>query len=222
LWEWRWWQENKETNRTVTSWQIYVDLDDVLSETARAFTGLLEQEFKKRVDFEDIFSFDLAQSFGLNVEELQRFMHLVHLPEFLSALEPVDGAVEGLKQLASLGYEIAVVTGRPPLTAEVSRAWLERHGVPYDRLTFVDKYGRGGFGASHNSVITLDELIQSGFFFAVEDSSDMAALLTTEMEVPVALLERPWNREVQFSDPRSVALIERCADWAAIVERFST
>ena len=157
-----------------------------------------------------------------NDEELERFMHLAHIPEFLSALEPIDGAVEALNELAVLDYEIAVVTGRPPWTAEVSRAWLDRHRVPYDRLAFVDKYGRGGFGASNSSVITLDELTQSSFIFAVEDSSDMAALLTTEMEVPVALLERPWNREAQFSDPRSVALIERCADWAAIVERFSS
>ena len=204
----------------MTDRQIYVDLDDVLSETARAFTGLLEQEFKKRVDFEEIFSFDLAQSFGLSVEELERFMRLVHLPEFLSALEPVDGAVDGLNELASLGYEIAVVTGRPPLTAEVSQAWLERHGVPYDRLTFVDKYGRGGFGAADNSAITLDELTQSSFCFAVEDSSDMAAFLTAKMKVPVALLERPWNREAQFSDPQSLALIKRYAHWPAIVERF--
>jgi hypothetical protein len=86
---------------------------------------------------------------------------------------------------------------------------------------FVDKYGRGGFGGSDDSVITLAELTQSSFCFAVEDSSDMAALLTTEMEVPVALLDRPWNWGAQFSDPRSVALIERCADWATIVERFS-
>jgi uncharacterized HAD superfamily protein len=204
----------------VTGGQIYVDLDDVLSETARAFTGLLELEFKKRVDFEDIFSFDLGQSFGLNVEELERFMHLVHLPEFLGALQPVGGAVEGLNALASQGYEIAVVTGRPPLTAEVSRAWLERHGVPYDRLTFVDKYGRGSPGTSDNSLITLDELTQCSFCFAVEDSSDMAAFLTAKMEVPVALLERPWNRAAEFTDPRSLAMIERCADWSVILERF--
>jgi len=205
----------------VTDRQIYVDLDDVLSETARAFTGLLEHEFKKRVAFEEMFSFDLRQSFGLNEEELKRFMHLAHIPEFLSALEPIDGAVEALNELAALDYEIAVVTGRPPWTAEVSRAWLDRHRIHYDRLAFVDKYGRGGFGGSGNSVITLADLTQSSFCFAVEDSSDMAALLTTEMEVPVALLDRPWNREAHFSDPRSVALIQRCADWAAIVQWFS-
>ena len=45
---------------------IYVDLDDVLCETARGFLGLLQREFDRRVAFEDIRDFDLGVSFGLD------------------------------------------------------------------------------------------------------------------------------------------------------------
>ena len=38
---------------------IYVDLDDVLSETARAFVGLLARELGRRVAFESIHDFEV-------------------------------------------------------------------------------------------------------------------------------------------------------------------
>ena len=44
---------------------VYLDFDDILCETARAFTGLLHREFGKSVAFEDIHTFNLGESFGL-------------------------------------------------------------------------------------------------------------------------------------------------------------
>ena len=73
--------------------RIYVDLDDVLCETARAFLGILERDYGKTVDFEDIAWFDLGRSFELEPPVLEDFMRKVHEPEVLSAMKPVDGAV---------------------------------------------------------------------------------------------------------------------------------
>jgi len=201
--------------------RIYVDLDDVLSETARAFIVLLETHFSKSVAFEAIHSFDLGKSFGLTADELSHFMHLAHTPEVLAALQPIDGAVEALHTYLSLGYEIAIITGRPPSSAPVTRQWLGDHAIPYHSLTFVDKYARGGYPSSHPAVISLDELAALRFCFAIEDSSDMARFIADRMQVPVALLDRPWNRRASVSDARSPALIARCAGWAEIVSRFS-
>jgi hypothetical protein len=66
----------------------------------------------------------------------------------------------------------------------------------------------------------LDELAQMSFCFAVEDSAAMTVFLTETMALPVALLERPWNRAHQFSNLAARPLIERCADWSEIVDRF--
>jgi len=52
---------------------IYVDFDDVFSDTTCAFLEILEVEFGKRVNFEDIFSFDLQASFGLGESEFEHF-----------------------------------------------------------------------------------------------------------------------------------------------------
>lgn len=200
--------------------QIYVDLDDVLCETARAFITLLESHYNKAVAFDDMTSFDLGISFGLNAAQHERFMHLGHAPEVLSALKPVDGAVDALNEVISMGYKIAVITGRPPATKEVSKQWLDDNHIPFHSLTFVDKYGRAAGDDCYVRAITLDELAQMSLCYAVEDSGTMSAFLTERLRLPVALLERPWNRGFRFPDPQSRALIDRCADWAEIVSRF--
>ena len=96
--------------------RIYVDFDDVLSESARALTKVLQQHYAKTVAFDDITSFDLSVSFGLTAREYAHFMHLAHDPNLLSALEPIGGAVDALNELVSMGYEIAIITGRPAET----------------------------------------------------------------------------------------------------------
>jgi uncharacterized HAD superfamily protein len=139
----------------------------------------------------------------------------------LAALQPIDGAVEALNAYISQGYEIAIITGRPPSSAPVTRQWLGDHAIPYHSLTFVDKYARGGYPSSHPAVMSLDELTALRFCFAIEDSSEMAVFIADRMQIPVALLDRPWNRRASVWDVRTPALIARCVGWAEVVSRFS-
>ena len=45
--------------------QIYVDLDDVLAETGRTFLQLLESEFGRRVEWDQVHDYDLGVSLGM-------------------------------------------------------------------------------------------------------------------------------------------------------------
>ena len=76
---------------------IYVDMDDVLCETARGFVSLLEREFGRRVSFDQIHDFDLGVSFGLDPVELERFFEIAHRPELLTDLDPLPGAIETVR-----------------------------------------------------------------------------------------------------------------------------
>jgi len=95
---------------------IYVDMDDVLGQTARAFAAVFERDYGRKVDLEEIESFDLGISLGLSPERLAAFMRSVHRPEVLAEIEPMEGAVEALEAWVDDGYEVPVVTGRPPGT----------------------------------------------------------------------------------------------------------
>ena len=124
------------------SQKVYVDIDDVLCDTTRAFPALLKEHFGKTVQFDDIHSFDLSISFGLSPDELQEFMAIAHSPQVLRDHEPVDGSIEALSRFFAKQYEILLVTGRPPSVYDLTKEWVAKYNVPYQDLIFVDKYGR--------------------------------------------------------------------------------
>jgi uncharacterized protein len=171
---------------------VYVDMDDVLCHTAQGCLAVIEREFGKQVPFERLTTFDLGKACGLSSEEIAELFCIVHHPDELLKLEPMDEAVSVLSQWMAAGYEIAIVTGRPPSTHEASLEWLKRYHVPYDSFILVDKYGR--FNTENTIGISLAELAHYRFCWAVEDSVTMAEYLAKQMDVTVALLNRPWNQ----------------------------
>jgi uncharacterized HAD superfamily protein len=204
-----------------TAGRIYVDIDDVLGQTARMFARVFEQEYGRKVDLEEIESFDLGVSLGLSPESLDEFMKSVHRPEVLAEIEPMEGAVEALAAWVDRGYEVAVVTGRPPGTEAVSRQWLAEQGVPHHSLTFLDKYSWSEDLFAGSEAISIEELSRRSFCLIVEDSAEVARRLAGVLDAPVALLDRPWNRSSPRPEDELKGRIFRCRDWQDIGERFS-
>lgn len=197
---------------------IYVDFDDVLCETARTLTDIVAEHFGRRTRFEDIFSFDLNVSFGLNTEEQKVLFSFFHDNSILGNVPPVPGAIDGIRAWAKAGCTVHIVTGRPPETHDISRVWLEAHNVPYADITFVDKYGRG-----HNDVpgvrqMTLDELETCAFALVVDDSLDMARFFAERSHIPVALFDRPWNRDLEGKPLQDNVV--RCQSWHDLITCF--
>jgi uncharacterized HAD superfamily protein len=186
---------------------IYVDMDDVICETCRGFLALLESEFDRSVNFEDVLEFDLTQSFNMSQDELEVFMERAHQPEFLTGLNPMPGALETIGTWIEAGYSIEVRTGRPPSTRACTEEWLRRHEVRYTSLKFVDKYGRVEADPSFSAAMTLADLAGERFCLAVEDSAATATFLAENEVAPVFLIDRPWNRKGVGGD------IKRMAGW---------
>ena len=197
----------------MTSKTIYVDLDDVLCETARHFLVIVAREFNKRIAYEDLTNFAIGSSCGLRPAETDELYRIVHRPDELMQMAPIDGAIATLQQWANNGYEIAIVTGRPPESYEPSLAWLTRHRVPYASFCMVDKYSR--FATDNTIAIRLDELAQQKYCWAVEDSLPMAKFPASRMELPVALIDCPWNRA--SADHANVG---RYADWPTLARQM--
>ena len=192
---------------------IYVDMDDVLCETARSLLAIAEREFGKTIPYDQLNTFEVGEACGLEAREIQELIRLAHHPEELLGMAPIDEAVSVLARWVAAGHEIAIVTGRPPSTYDVSCQWLARHKVPHHDFVMVDKYGR--FATENTIAIALPELAARRFSFAVEDSPSMAKFLATEMKVPVALLDRPWNQLAEHP------LITRHKDWREVAAALS-
>ncbi len=191
----------------VSSQKIYVDMDDVVSRTTEVYAGIVEKEFGKQVQFEQILSFDLKISFGLTDKEFHYFFDLIHQPDFLLGFEPVEGAVETLVNWTAAGHCIDIVTGRPAPSLAASLEWLAKNQVPFDSFILVDKYDRAGNGKA----ISKKELSRRTYDLAVEDSREMALFLAQTMGVPVALYDRPWN-----ALPVDHDRVVRCFSWQEI------
>jgi uncharacterized HAD superfamily protein len=200
-----------EPYRFVTeSRAIYVDLDDVLCDAARHFLAVVEREFGRRVAFEQLTDFDVGLACGLRPAERDALYRIVHEPDQLLQMSPVREAIALLGDWTDQGYEIAIVTGRPPASREASLAWLERHRVPHHSFTQVDKYGRFSRADAAAGALALETLAARRYCWAVEDSWPMARFLAERMQVPVALLDAPWNRAGPLAN------VQRFRDWSAI------
>jgi uncharacterized HAD superfamily protein len=190
---------------------VYVDMDDVLCETAQHFLTILKRDFGKKFAFEQLTDFDVGEACELTVEEREELYRIVHYGEELLSIPPIPGAVDVLQQWSAAGYGIAIVTGRPPDTYEPSAQWLKKHRVPHDRIFIVDKYGR--FAPDGSRCISLEALRNHAFCWAVEDSPIMAMYLASQMKIPVALLDRPWNRKDTNHE-----LVSRHHNWIEIAQ----
>lgn len=195
---------------------LYIDLDDVLSATAEAYVHLIKLLFNKTVFVDDIHSFDLQVSFMLTDQQYNHMFEEAHCREFTMGLSPHPYANEILTSWRKSGYSIAIVTGRHTQTYGDTKDWLSCHSFPYDHLIMVDKYGREDTDKS--IAIPLSELSKRTFHLAIEDNSEMAQYLSMEMNTPVMLFNRPWNRKVKENP-----FITRCQSWLEIartVDKF--
>jgi uncharacterized protein len=188
---------------------IYVDLDDVLCQAARHFLVIVEREFGKQIAYEQLTNFDVGHSCGLSAGERDELYRIVHRPGELLSMAPVEEAIAVLKLWQGQGFEIAIVTGRPPDSMEASLAWLAKHRISHSSFTVVDKYSR--FATNDTRAISLVELAERRFCWAVEDSLPMARYLADHMRLNVALIDRPWNQ----SEADAVG-IQRYHDWQAL------
>ena len=150
---------------------IYVDMDDVLCDTAGAYLDFVEKQFGKQVRFEDIHSFNLQESFNLSDEENKYMFRCAHRSEFILNIKPFDGAADILNQWKDMNFRIAVVTGRHTSAYQDSLGWLEHHEIPYDSFTMVDKYGWED--TDHELAISLEGLKARSFVFGGEDNLKM-------------------------------------------------
>ena len=194
---------------------VYIDMDDVLCDTATAYTVLVKQYFGKQFQLEQIHSFNLQKSFALNDEENRHMFELAHRREFTLALQPFEGVSTALSIWKEKGLHLAIVTGRHTCARNDSLDWLHHHAIPYDAFIMVDKYNRSG--TDHSVAISMTTLSLMSFAFAIEDHSDMANYLGTVMKVPVKLFDRPWNRHVQDTET-----ISRFTDWHSLARGFTS
>ena len=192
--------------------KIYVDFDDCLCETARAFTVIAERLFGKKVPYEEVRFFNLQTSFDLTDEEYEKMMIEGHLPEILLSYEETPGASKVLNEWMDQGHEVSIITGRPASSYENSRKWLDIHGLDRAKLFTLNKYGRDSFIRKSDFNLELEDYYKMKFDLAVEDSPMAFRFFDHLPDLKVMVFDRPWNREYELTNKNYT----RCPDWEYI------
>lgn len=192
--------------------KIYIDYDDVISETAEHFTVLAKRLFDIDVPYSEVQFFNLQKSFDLSDSQYEELMRVGHFPENLLAYKETVGASATINSWVNEGHDVSIITGRPFDSYGPSRKWLDDHGLNRVPLYCVDKYGRENFNQECTYSMTLKELYAMTFDFAVEDSPSAFEHLLHFKDCRVAVFDRPWNVNVSLPSENFV----RCSGWAAI------
>ena len=192
--------------------KIYIDYDDCLCETARAFTGIVERLFGKSVPYEKVRFFNLQDSFKLTDDEYKQLMIEGHLPEVLLSFEETPEASKVINEWIDKGYEVDIITGRPYSSYEISRIWLDKHGLDRVRLLCLNKYGRDGLFKTSDFNLELNDFYKMKFDYAIEDSPLAFKFFDHMPELKVLIYDRPWNRECKLPNSNYF----RCPDWKYI------
>lgn len=196
--------------------KVYIDFDDVLCETGRCFSVIAKDLFNKDVPYTEVQFFNLQKTFDLNDDEYEQLMAFGHKPETLLAYEETPKASYFINKWVDEGHDIKVITGRPFDAYEPSRKWLDNHNLKRVPLICVDKYGREKFYDNASFNMTLKQLYEMEFDFAIEDSPAAFEHVMHFDNCTVAIFDRPWNSAVSFPNDNFV----RCNDWEEINRLF--
>lgn len=193
--------------------RFYIDIDDVMCETAATLCGLADRAFGKGVPYAEVRQFDLQRTFGLTDDEMARFMVLSHTPDCLLSYPPTPGAADGVRSLRDAGHEVEFVTGRPPLAHAATSEWLARQGLDGIPVTYVDKYGR--VFPHRDGVpdpIPLADLLRRRYDVAIDDSPVVLPHLAAWTHTRVLVVDRPWNAAFPLAPNMT-----RVVGWAGIL-----
>lgn len=117
---------------------VGVDVDGVLA--ANLPTICRELREWKDIDFypEDVSGWN-APIPGLDMHIGEAMDQLTRDPTVLRAMDPVDGACNGMQALQDAGATVTIITHRRRENHDVTKQWLADHDIPYD--SFADEVG---------------------------------------------------------------------------------
>ena len=195
---------------------VYVDFDDCLCETGRAFSKLAYEMFRINVPYEDMHDFNLQKSFGLNDEQYGQLLVRGNENDMLMSYEETPGAVEVINGWTGKGHNVSVITGRPFGSYEASHDWLDKHGYKNIKLYCLDKYGDEQQIRGSDYSLELEEYYKMNFDFAIEDSPLAFKFFNHLPELKVMVFNRPWNKTTGFPNGNYC----RCFDWKDVSAMF--
>ena len=185
--------------------KIGIDIDEVLCETVRSFLKVVEVKKGIKKNFEDIFSYNLHEVFGISKGEILDLFE-GFFKESFNSLKLIEGAREGVRFLEK-NHELFFITNRCNSIKEETLEFLEKF-VPDPKTHFSGEV-YDGQGESKAEICK-----NLGIGVIVEDNG-VNSIDYAKKGVKVLLLDKPWNQGCEHEN------IFRCNDWRKILEKIA-
>lgn len=191
---------------------VAVDVDDTIAATAEQFCRRVASEHGVDLGPANLPALDDLQTAtlpGTEVSYAGAIAEAATDPAFLDAIDPLPGAATALTELGEQ-CRIEFVTRRPDAVREVTGAWLDDHGIPYDAL----RCGAGSDRLGDADVLVDD---QPAHLDAIEEGTGVLFLRPFNIEGRNAGIADAAG--LTGADPSTIAT-DPAAQWRAIGEHL--
>jgi 5'(3')-deoxyribonucleotidase len=146
-----------------------------------------------------------GEPYEVTMEKLKKFIDT----EAFQNLEPLDGAVEAIKKVASK-YDIIVITSRQDFYFEITHKWLEQHFPQTFKSVHFTEYG-----AADVKISKSDLCLKLGARYLIDDNLEFT-LQAAAAGIKVLLFgDYPWNQANEL--PGGVI---RVKDWNEVLQEL--
>jgi 5'(3')-deoxyribonucleotidase len=183
--------------------RILVDQDEVICKWIKRILQYYNEDHGTNFTDADISTWDVTMNLGPSSEPaLRAYMRYT---EFYKDLEPVDGAIEGMRNLINLGHDVIIVTAVPKCAGMSYNGKIEwlRKNMPFFSL---DNF----IACKRKDLIKGDVMFDDGFhnIKAFNECSWKEG-----RAVKSVLFTRPWN-EKEVLEPG----MKRVSTWEEFLE----
>ena len=192
---------------------IGVDADEILAEFMEHFLMFHNLKYQTNFSKNEISSFRFEEVFKIEEKAVLRRIGEFYEAEAVSEIKPVKGAIEGINKLLEKGYELEIITARPPYYREITVEWVEKH--------FPEKFKQIHFAFNpfnkNSERLTKAQICKQIGAEVLIDDNLVNALDCAENGIMVYLMNAPWNQTQDL--PKNVVRVE---SWEEIVKKLSS
>src|SRR3989344_2362205 len=183
--------------------RIGIDIDNVIADSYPAYLHRYNQKFGTKIRWEEVTDFYFSTRETDSKDSREYIYSLIESEVFQMEIVPYIDAATVINRWNNNGYQIHYVTARPLSSREVTKAWLKKHGF-WTKGATLDMYdeSKQTNDIDYKKGVVLEKKID----LMIEDAKEIAQAL----EIPVLLLDRPWN------SGELPSYVTRVKDWTEI------
>ncbi|GAF65927.1 MULTISPECIES: nucleotidase [Bacillaceae] len=156
-----------------------LDIDGTITDPA-TFIPYLNQDFKKNLTLNDLTEYDLTSILKISDDDFWEWMGLNEGKIYREA--PLAPDAHSIITQWNQNHELIYITARRSHLFDITKSWFSEQNVPYQHIEMVGKHDKIEAIRQH----------QLDIFF--EDKHDNAVAIAEEFQIPVILMDTPYNR----------------------------